>query len=105
MLAAAPPSTPIDVGGSATINTDYTPQNLALWNGSIKFIIIPAGEFAASAILTPTKDFVIEGDETLAFTLVIHSPYDVGTQILAEMVIADLIDQVFKDSFENQNLE
>ena len=48
------------------------------------------------------KDLVIEGDETITWTLISDGrTYTMGTDILAEMIILDLVDLVFKNSFED----
>ena len=57
-------------------------------------------------ILTPIKDSVIEGDETLVFSLrdsvAGHGDFIVGDQTSAEMTIFDLVDKIFIDGFEEE---
>jgi hypothetical protein len=55
-----------------------------------------------SSTVTPVKDFIIEGDETVTWELYSdEATYTLGTDIFAEMTIADLIDLIFKDSLED----
>jgi hypothetical protein len=54
-------------------------------------------------LITPIRDLVIEGDETVTWTLYSdQGTYNLGTDVFAEMTIADLIDLVFKDSLEDE---
>ena len=96
----------VEMSGSATYNTDYSYTNLSGYSHPTWFVHIPADQNSASVTLTPVKDFIIEGDESLAFTLLASKPgngdYIVGDQVLAEMTIFDLVDKIFRDSFEDQ---
>jgi hypothetical protein len=68
---------------------------------NIRSLTIPANELTMSSIITPVKDFIIEGDETVIWTLQPdNATYTVGADTLAEMTIADLVDLIFKDSLE-----
>jgi len=57
----------------------------------------------SSLTLTIYKDNLIEGDETMIVTLVDYdsSGYTLGTQTTATIRIADFVDLIFRDSFEN----
>ena len=67
-----------------------------------RWISIPANELSVFSDITPVKDLIIEGDETAVFTLGSdNTQYTLGSNIVAEMTIADLVDLMFKDSFEN----
>jgi hypothetical protein len=96
----------VEMSGSAAYNTDYTYINLTGYSHPTWYVRIPAGLNSASVTLTPVKDFIIEGDESLAFTLLASKPgngdYIVGDQVVAEMTIFDLVDKIFSDSFEDQ---
>ena len=96
----------VDYAGSATFNTDFTSTNLTGYAPNTYWVQIPAGQNSAGVVLTPIKDFVIEGDESLKFTLAaavtVHGDYTVGAQTTAEMTILDLVDIIFLDSFEDR---
>ena len=96
----------VEVSGSATINGDYTVQNLLQSSNPIWYVHIPGGQASVSVILTPIKDSVIEGDETLVFSLrdsvAGHGDFIVGDQTSAEMTIFDLVDKIFIDGFEEE---
>jgi hypothetical protein len=67
-------------------------------------LTIPADMLSMSSTVTPIKDFVIEGDETVIWTLIGDGlSYTVGADTDAEMIILDLVDFVFKDGFEETN--
>jgi len=95
----------VEYSGSATLNTDFSTLNLQYYSPPVWYVQIPGGQNSTSVTLTPIKDDIIEGDETLAFTLLASVPgngdYSVGDQVLAEMTIADLVDSIFRDSFED----
>ena len=90
--------------GSATRNADYSFTGMIFYGGNIYYITIPAELLSASAILTPVRDLVLEGDETLTFTLqegaAYGSGYSAEPNITVDIVILDLVDVVFKDGFE-----
>jgi len=91
--------------GSATVDTDFSMANITGYSYPIYYVHLPAGQNSASVTLTPKKDNVIEGDETVVFTLVdgtsYGSDYTVGAQTTAEMTIFDFVDRIFLDSFED----
>lgn len=89
--------------GTATIGADYTATDLSYISPyNQRSMTIPANETSMSSIVTPVKDLIIEGDETVIWTLYSDdASYTIGTDILAEMTIADLIDLIFKDSMED----
>jgi hypothetical protein len=77
-------------GGTALNGVDYDATAQGYVNGDTRFITIPAGQLSASSIITPRKDNLIEGEETIVFTLQPdNTTYTVGSDILAEMTIAD----------------
>ena len=87
--------------GSATNGSDYETTNQTYVNANTRSITFPADVLTVSSIVTPIKDFDIEGDETITWTLQpYNSTYAVGTNNTAQMIIEDLIDLVFKDSYE-----
>ena len=89
--------------GTATNGTDYnTTDQGYISHLNQRSLTIPANEMSMSSTITPVRDFIIEGDETVTWTLYSDEvTYTIGTDILAEMTIADLIDLVFKDSMED----
>jgi len=88
-------------GGNAANGSDYTVTDQQFIGGVTRALTIPAGSLSKSSLVTPVKDFIIEGDETITWTLIPDSrTYTVGIDILAEMTIADLVNLIFKDSFE-----
>jgi len=92
--------------GSATNGTDYTATLHNYVNANTRWISIPANQLSVTSVVTPIKDFVIEGDEVAIFTLgTDNTRYSLGVDIVAEMTIADLIDLIFKDSLEQPDFE
>ena len=88
--------------GTAAIGRDYTVSD----QGYVGFpnfqsLTIPANELSISSFITPVRDSIIEDEETVIWTLAPdNATYTMGTDRLAEMTIADLIELMFKDSFE-----
>ena len=92
----------LTLAGSAGVGADYntTVQNYV--NATTRWVSIPANQLSVSSDITPVRDNLIEGDETAIFTLGSdNTQYTLGSNIVAEMTIADLVDLMFKDSFEN----
>jgi len=68
-----------------------------------RHVAIPAGQLSATVIITPRRDSnEEEGDEIVLFQLVSQNSYTLGTPTQAEITIADFVDLVFKNSFEDQ---
>ncbi len=68
-----------------------------------RYITIPGGQFSATVTVTPKRDSnEEEGDEIVLFQLVSQNSYTLGTPTQAEITIADFVDLVFKNSFEDQ---
>ncbi len=76
--------------GQATSN-DYTPTLTGA-------VTIPAGQSFVEIVITPVKDNLVEGNETLTLTLGDTGSYDVGTNGTATITIADTPTQTI--SFE-----
>ena len=90
-------------GGTASNGGDYTAADQGYAGPIHRQMTIPANETSISSIITPIRDSVIEGDETVTWTLYSdQGTYNLGTDVFTEMTIADLIDLVFKDSFEDE---
>jgi hypothetical protein len=95
----------VEYSGSAAHGPDFTSVNLNSFSYPLYYVNIPAGQNSTSVTLTPIKDFIIEGNESLIFTLqpnpANQPDYNVGAQTTAEMIILDLVDKIFFDSFED----
>lgn len=91
--------------GTATFNSDYSQSGLLLWSGNTYYIQIPAGQLSASATVTPFQDNIMEGDETVTWDLIAplqsNHYYTLGAPMQVEMTIADFVDLLFKDGFED----
>ena len=96
----------VKVSGSGTINQDYSQSGLILWGGTDYYIEIPGGQSSASATMTPTFDEINEGEETVIWTLQASKQgdqgYFLGDPLVAAMTIADFVDLMFKDGFEDR---
>ncbi len=96
---AAPISVNLDLTGTATRTLDYT--TVGIFGGAPFAVTIPANQLMATFEITPRSDNPDdEGDETVEVTLQSGSTYTVGASTMATIVIADLIDFLFTDSFE-----
>ena len=95
----------VKLTGSAAYNADFTYLNLQGYSHPTWYVNIPAGQNSTTVTLTPVRDSIIEGDESLIFTLLPsvtnQGDYIVGTSTTAEMTIFDLVDRMFSDSFED----
>ena len=68
-----------------------------------RHVTIPANEFSATVTITPVMDSdEEEGDEVVVFNLSDRNTHTLGTPKMAEITIANFVDLVFKDSFEDQ---
>ena len=93
----------IAVSGTASYNDDYSrnPDMVSL-GGNIYRATIQAGELTLTILITPVQDGIIEDDETAIFTLVGDNlRYIVGEPATASITIADFVERIFKDSFED----
>ncbi len=80
----------INVAGSATLNTDYTPTgtntNFTPISGTV---IIPAGQTSVDLTITPIDDNIFDPNENVIFTIAPSTNYIVGSADTANMTIAD----------------
>jgi hypothetical protein len=67
------------VGGTATLNTDYTETGASSFTDTAGTITFAAGANNATLAIDPNADISIESNETVALTLVGDSGYIVGT--------------------------
>ncbi|MDJ0653550.1 MAG: Calx-beta domain-containing protein [Xanthomonadales bacterium] len=94
----APLSINVDVGGTASLNADYTAQGL--FAGSPFSVSIPGGSLTTDLTIRPRSDNPDdEGDETIEVSIQSGS-YFQGAQNVATITLADLLDFLFADSYE-----
>jgi hypothetical protein len=84
----------ITVGGTAQANGDYTFTNLGFASAPSDYVVvIPGGELARSVTLTPRRDNIAEGTESVTFNVRAPgspgSDYLIGTPSAAGFSIAD----------------
>ncbi len=67
-----------------------------------RYVTIPANQSSATVTITPRQDNnEEEGDEIVSFQLSNRNTYTLGTPTQAEIIIADITNLVFKNSFED----
>jgi hypothetical protein len=91
----------VAVTGTATFGVDYSNPGMTSLGGNHFRITIPADQLTATVLITPINDGIIEDDETVIFTLVHDVTYTVGEPVTASITIADYVEGIFKDSFED----
>ena len=84
------------VGGTATLNTDYTQTGATSFTTTTGSIVIPIGSNSASVTVTPTGDGGLEPDETVILALTSGTGYDAGNPNQATGTITN-------DDFVNVN--
>jgi uncharacterized delta-60 repeat protein len=67
------------VGGTATLNTDYSQSGAASFTATTGSITFAAGSATAALTINPTADTAIENNETVILTLASDVGYVVGT--------------------------
>jgi uncharacterized delta-60 repeat protein len=67
------------VGGTATLNTDYSQSGAASFTATTGSITFAAGSATATLTINPTADTTIENNETVILTLASDVGYVVGT--------------------------
>ncbi|OCY12705.1 MAG: endo-1,3-1,4-beta-glycanase ExsH [Microcystis aeruginosa CACIAM 03] len=86
-------STPLtvnySVGGTATLNTDYTQTGAATYTATAGTVTFAAGSSTATVTIDPTADSTIEANETVVLTLALGTGYDIGTTSAVAGAIAD----------------
>jgi hypothetical protein len=93
----------LDVQGTAAIQNDYSTSPILVWQGGTSYYVdIPPNQLSVAVVVTPKQDGVVEGDETAVFTLLTDDTrYTVGEPVTAIVPIADFVENIFKDSFED----
>lgn len=68
------------VGGSATFDADYTQSGTKVFTKSTGTITFAEGASTATLTIDPTKDTVVEGNETIDISLVAGNDYTIKTK-------------------------
>ena len=90
------------VTGTALFATDYsTNPNMVRQVSNVYQLIIQPDQTEVTVLITPVQDGIDEADETVIFTLQDTAAYTVGESVTASITIADFVEGIFKDSFEN----
>ncbi|WP_159036940.1 DUF4347 domain-containing protein [Microcystis sp. MC19] len=77
------------VGGTATLNTDYTQTGAASFNGTTGTVTFAANANNATVTIDPTADNIADPDETVTLTLASGTGYTVGTTTTVTGTIND----------------
>ena len=77
------------VGGTATLNTDYSHSGAATFSPSAGTVTILADQPGATVTLDPTADTTNEPDETVTLTITADAAYTVGSQSSATGTITN----------------
>ncbi|MFM6632449.1 MAG: VWA domain-containing protein, partial [Microcystis panniformis] len=77
------------VGGTATINTDYTQTGAASFTATTGTVTFAAGSDTATVTIDPTADTNVEDDETVTLNLASGTGYTVGTTDAVVGIITD----------------
>ena len=92
----------INVTGTATRNVDYPLNGTTSLGAGIYRFTIPAGQLTLPYVIKGHQDGIVEGDETVIFTLTDgDKTYRIGAPETASITIKDYIEGIFKDSFED----
>jgi Ca2+-binding RTX toxin-like protein len=67
------------VGGTATLNTDYTQTGAATFTDTDGTVTFGAGNSTAAVTIDPSADATTEPDETVILTVIAGTGYDIGT--------------------------
>jgi len=95
----------LQLGGTATRNTDYTTTNLIFAGGDTFYTTILADQPSQTILITPVSDVDEEGDETV--TLMLLQPqlagndYTIGAPSQGLATILEIADTLFRDGFED----
>ncbi|CCQ52920.1 Serine protease, subtilase family [Crocosphaera watsonii WH 8502] len=79
-----------EIGGTATINDDYTLDGASGLAGNLGSIYFGVGESTKTLIIDPIADNLVEGDETITITLATAPEYTVDTTNAVEGIINEL---------------
>jgi len=89
------------ITGSATIDADYSRAGVGPVGGDVYYVDIFGQQLSRTITLVPNLDNLIEGEETISVQLQdIGVAYTATTENTVVMTIADFVEIVFKDSFE-----
>ncbi|MFM9960411.1 MAG: beta strand repeat-containing protein [Planctomycetaceae bacterium] len=76
-----------DVGGTATLSTDYTTSGAVSFTESRGSVTFAAGQASKIVLIDPIGDTAVEANETVVLTLVTGADYVVGTPLAATATI------------------
>jgi hypothetical protein len=80
-----------NVGGTATVGTDYTQTGAASFSGTTGSVTFAAGATTATVTIDPTADKIVERNETVDLTLVPGTGYIPGTTTAVTGTIVNAI--------------
>ncbi|MGK7941060.1 MAG: S8 family serine peptidase [Crocosphaera sp.] len=83
-----------EIGGTATINEDYTLNGASGLAGNLGTISFGVGESSKTLIVDPMADDLLEGDETVTITLGTAPEYTINTTDAVAGIIADDVKQL-----------
>jgi hypothetical protein len=88
----SPVTVNFSVGGSASFPADYSESGAATFTPPTATVTIGAGSSSATVTVVPLTDCVVEGDETVDFTVQPGTGYGVGSPASASGTIANTPD-------------
>ena len=93
----------VKVTGTATFSTDYIPSpDMPNLGSGVRQVTIQPDQLTTTVLITPISDGIIEDEETAIFTLLAdNATYTIGEHVTASITIADYVEGIFKDSFED----
>jgi hypothetical protein len=84
-----------EIGGTATVETDYTQVGAGTFGASGGTVTFAAGAASATVTLQPRNDTIVEGDETTSLRLTSGDGYGVSTMEAITGIITDDDTDVF----------
>ena len=98
----------MELGGSATRNTDYTTTGLVGAGGNTFYTTLQGGNLSQVVGITPIFDLDLEGDESVTLTVMGHQfpnhEYQIGSPSVAGVTIVDYIEPIITEGFEDPEL-
>jgi Concanavalin A-like lectin/glucanases superfamily/Calx-beta domain/CARDB len=77
------------VGGTATLNNDYTQSGATTFTSTVGTIAFASGETSKTVTVDPTSDTTVEPDETVVLTVTSGTGYSVGSPGSATGIITN----------------
>ncbi len=78
-----------NVGGTATLNSDYTATGAASFSETSGTITFAAGQASKTVVIDPTGDTLVEPNETVVLTIAAGVDYVIGTPLAATATITN----------------